>query len=34
MATAAAPYGLRPVKRTDGMPYAGATSQYLIDPAG
>ena len=34
MATAAAPYGLRPVKRTDGMPYAGTTSQYLIDPAG
>ena len=34
MATAAAPYGLRPVKRTDCMPYAGATSQYLIDPAG
>jgi hypothetical protein len=34
MATAAAPYGLRPVKRADGMPYAGATTQYLIDPAG
>ena len=34
MATTAAPYGLKPVKRTDGMPYAGATSQYLIDPAG
>lgn len=34
MATSAAPYGLRPVKRADGMPYAGATSQYLIDPAG
>jgi hypothetical protein len=34
MATTAAPYGLRPVKRTDGMPYAGATSQYLIDPDG
>ena len=34
MATTAAPYGLRPVKRVDGMPYAGATSQYLIDPAG
>jgi len=29
-----APYGLRPVKRADGLPYAGATSQYLIDPAG
>jgi hypothetical protein len=34
MATTAAPYGLRPVKRVDGMPYAGATSTYLIDPAG
>jgi len=29
-----APYGLKPVKRADGMAYAGATSQYLIDPAG
>lgn len=34
MASTAAPYGLRPVKRVDGMPYAGATSTYLIDPAG
>ena len=34
MATTAVPYGLKPVKRADGMPYAGATSQYLIDPAG
>ena len=34
MAITAAPYGLKPVKRADGMPYAGATSQYLIDPAG
>jgi len=34
MALTAAPYGLKPVKRADGMPYAGATSQYLIDPAG
>ncbi len=34
MALTAAPYGLKPVKRSDGMPYAGATSQYLIDPAG
>ena len=34
MATTATPYGLKPVKRVDGMPYAGATSQYLIDPAG
>lgn len=34
MATTATPYGLKPVKRVDGLPYAGATSQYLIDPAG
>ena len=34
MANVAAPYGLKPVKRADGLPYAGATSQYLIDPAG
>lgn len=34
MASTASPYGLRPVKRADGMAYAGATSQYLIDPAG
>lgn len=34
MATTAAPYGLKPVKRVDGMPYAGATDTFLIDPAG
>ena len=34
MAATATPYGLRPVNRIDGMPYAGATSQFLIDPAG
>ncbi len=34
MAATATPYGLRPVKRADGLPYAGAVSQYLIDPAG
>ena len=34
MATTASPYGLKPVKRADGMAYAGATSEYLIDPAG
>jgi hypothetical protein len=34
MATTASPYGLRAVNRIDGMPYAGATSQFLIDPAG
>jgi len=32
MATTNAPYGLRPVNRNDGMAYAGATSQFLIDP--
>jgi hypothetical protein len=34
MANIAAPYGLKPVKRADGLPYAGATTQYLVDPAG
>ena len=34
MSTVNAPYGLRAVNRNDGMPYAGATSQFLIDPAG
>ena len=34
MATTAAPYGLCPINRIDGTPYAGATSQFLIDPAG
>lgn len=34
MASTASPYGLRPVKRADGMAYAGAVSEYLIDPAG
>ena len=28
------PYGLRAINRNDGMPYAGATSQFLINPAG
>ena len=32
MSATNAPYGLRPVNRTDGMPYAGATSQFLINP--
>ena len=32
MASTNTPYGLRPVNRNDGMPYAGATSQFLIDP--
>ena len=34
MAATATPQGLKPVKRADGMPYAGATTEYLIDPAG
>ena len=34
MASTAAPYGFKPVKRVDGMPYAGATEEFLIDPAG
>jgi hypothetical protein len=34
MATTASPYGLKPVNRIDGMAYAGATSQFLINPAG
>jgi hypothetical protein len=34
MATTAAPYGLKPVKLASGTSYAGATSEYLIDPAG
>lgn len=34
MSATATPYGLRPVKRADGMPYAGAVSEYDIDPAG
>ena len=32
MAATASPYGLRPINRIDGMPYAGATSQFLINP--
>jgi hypothetical protein len=34
MATTASPYGLRPVNRVDGLPYAGATQAFLINPAG
>lgn len=34
MASTASPYGLKPVKRVDGMPYAGATDTFLINPAG
>lgn len=34
MASTAAPYGLKPVKRVDGMPYAGAVTEFLINPNG
>lgn len=34
MSATSAPYGLRPVNRVDGMPYAGATDTFLINPAG
>lgn len=34
MAATLSPYGLKPVNRVDGMPYAGATQAFLIDPAG
>ena len=34
MASTAAPYGLKPVNRVDGLPYAGETRQLLIAPAG
>ena len=34
MAATATPQGRKPVKRADGMPYAGATTEYLLDPAG
>lgn len=34
MALTAAPYGLKPVNRVDGMPYAGAVQEFLIDPDG
>lgn len=34
MALTASPYGLRPVNRVDGLPYAGATQEFLINPAG
>jgi hypothetical protein len=34
MASTATPYGLQPVNRVDGLPYAGATETFLINPAG
>lgn len=34
MASVAAPYGLKPVNEIGGLPYAGSTRMFLIDPAG
>lgn len=34
MAATAAPYGFKPLNRLDGLPYAGETRQFLINPAG
>lgn len=34
MASTASPYGLKAVQELGGTPYAGATRDYLIDPAG
>lgn len=34
MAAVASPYGLKPVNRIGGLPYAGSTRSFLIDPAG
>jgi len=34
MASTASPYGLRAVNELGGLPYAGSTRNFLIDPAG
>jgi len=34
MASTASPYGLKPVNELGGLPYAGSTRLYVIDPAG
>ena len=34
MATISSPYGLRAVNELGGLPYAGSTRTFLIDPAG
>jgi hypothetical protein len=34
MASTAAPYGLKPVNLIGGLPYAGSTRNFKIDPAG
>ena len=34
MAKTSSPGGLKPIRRSDGMSYAGAVEQYLVNPAG
>jgi hypothetical protein len=34
MPSVASPYGFLPVNRIGGLPYAGATREFLVDPAG
>jgi hypothetical protein len=34
MASTASPYGLKPINLIGGLPYAGSTRTFLIDPAG
>jgi len=34
MADTSSPYGLRPVKRVDGLPWTNSIETFLIDPAG
>jgi hypothetical protein len=34
MASTASPYGLRAINELGGLPYAGSTRTFLIDPAG
>jgi hypothetical protein len=34
MASVASPYGLKPINLIGGLPYAGSTRTFLIDPAG
>lgn len=34
MASTAAPYGLKPVNLIGGLPYAGSTRSFKLDPAG
>jgi hypothetical protein len=34
MASTASPYGLRAVNELGGLPYAGSTRSFLLDPAG